>query len=940
MHPIYLVLAVPLIAALWVWPLRSRLLLILRVLVLALTLVALAGLSLYLPSQHGTVVVIADRSFSLPPEAETIQTETIGMIQQGMTADDKLAVVSFGRAVAVERWPQQGKFPGFINEVGRDESNLGEAVELGLGLIPRGAPGRILVLSDGQWTGKDPIPAAVRAAERGVGIDYRVMDRLIAKDVAIARVDAPATVNRGESFLITAWVYASEPQEIAYDLRRGPDPLASGRRPLTAGLNRLTFRDKADEPGTLAYGLSIAAKEGDGIPENNNARLLVGVEGNRPLLVVTSTPDSALPGLLEAGGLHIRARSAEECKWTLEDLSNYSGVLLENVPAEKIGHVGMETLAAWVQKTGSGLMMTGGRAAYGPGGYFKSPLDPLLPVSMELRQEHRKLSLAIVVTLDRSGSMAVPVGGGRVKMDLANLGAAQVLDLMGPADEFGCIAVDSAPHVIQPLDLVKVKAPVRDKILRINSMGGGIFIYEALEASLAMLMKAKAGARHIILFSDAADAEEPKSYRDILERCKREQITVSVIGLGRESDKDGELLKDIALRGGGRCFFTDQPEELPRLFAQDTFVVARNSFLDEPTPVKTVAGLSVIANREFMPPDLGGYNLCYLRPNATLGAITLDEYKAPVVAAWQSGAGRVLCYTGEADGKYTGAMASWRDVGDFFSSLARWTVGKSGVLPDGTVITQERRKGLTSVTVYLDPDRKRDPFTTLPEVTVLRALKGRKPSSEKLRLTWTRPDLLSADVPLHGTETVLATVDVPGHGAVPLPPACLPYSPEYEPPSLRERDQAKSDDPDGKATNRWGSASLETLGKLSGGRERIELASIWRDLPRQPRLIPLAPWLLAAAVVFFLLEIFERLTGFFASGLRLRQTWSAAVETETASAGALARGTSPTIAVPQVTIPSSPPAVVVPTVAAPKPETEPGGLLEALKQVQQRKPRK
>ena len=80
----------------------------------------------------------------------------------------------------------------------------------------------------------------------------------------------------------------------------------------------------------------------------------------------------------------------------------------------------MENLAAWVKGTGSGFMMTGGKNAYGPGGYFRSQLEPIMPVSMELRQEHRKLALAIVVAMDRSGSMAAPAGGGKTKMDLAN----------------------------------------------------------------------------------------------------------------------------------------------------------------------------------------------------------------------------------------------------------------------------------------------------------------------------------------------------------------------------------------------------------------------------------------------------------------------------------------------------------------------------------------
>ena len=101
-------------------------------------------------------------------------------------------------------------------------------------------------------------------------------------------------------------------------------------------------------------------------------------------------------------------------------------------------------------------MMTGGKNAYGPGGYFRSQLEPIMPVSMELRQEHRKLALAIVVTMDRSGSMAAQASGGRTKMDLANIAAVQVLDLLSPMDELGVIAVDSSSHTIVDL------APVND----------------------------------------------------------------------------------------------------------------------------------------------------------------------------------------------------------------------------------------------------------------------------------------------------------------------------------------------------------------------------------------------------------------------------------------------------------------------------------------------
>jgi Mg-chelatase subunit ChlD len=931
-QPVWLILAVPLAASLWLWRFPSRLLLALRVLTLLLVLLALCGLAVLLPGRAGTVVVVADRSRSMPADADTAEKDVADLLADAMSPDDRLGVVAFGRSAAVERAPQPGRFGGFVHEVGGDASNLAEALETALALIPRDAPGRVLVVSDGRWTGRDPAGAAARAAARGVAIDYRPLQRAAAGDLAIARFDAPSSVAPGEAFLLTGWVRSPVQQNIAFELRRGNEVLAAGKRRVPSGLSRLTFRDRAAEPGTQAYVLHVTGSGADPVPENNRARLLVGVSGPRPVLLVTAAPaKSGLARLLRAGKLVVRAAPPQACTWSLEELSKYSAVVLENVPAERVGPAGLETLAAWVRSTGGGLMLTGGRSSFGPGGYYHSPLDPLLPVSMELRNEHRKLKLAIVVALDRSGSMAMPVAGGRVKMDLANLGTVAVLDLLGPQDEFGCLAVDTVPHVIHELGEVKDRAGVRDRILRIQSMGGGIYVYEALEAAHAMLQKAQAQTKHIILFADAADAEEPKAYKELVAQCREDGMTVSVIGLGKETDKDGELLKDIARRGNGRCFFSDQPDDLPRLFAQETFVVARSTFLDDPTPVRATAGLTALAGRPFdLMQPVGGYNLCYLRPGANLAAVTLDEYKAPLVAAWQAGSGRVLCYTGEADGRYTGAIAGWKAVGEFFTSLARWTGGPTGELPGNMLVTQDVRNGVAVVRLHLDPRRQAEPFTDLPGVAVLRATAGQRPWSVKAALHWEDADTLAADVTLDGDETVLAAVDVPGRGAVVLPPACLPYSPEYRP-----------------AEAGTGLAALERLARSTGGNERVELASVWQDFPRRPRLVEVGHWLLVAAVLVLLLEILERRTGVLALALtRAVPRRQARAVPASAEARPLPRLTGRVARGPLAAPAAAPPAADADPVAAadertpePVPAAEPrdkGGLLDALRQARQR----
>jgi Mg-chelatase subunit ChlD len=926
-QPIWLFLLVPLALSLWRWPMPSRPLLTLRGLALTLVLLALCGLALRLPSRSGTVVVVADRSLSMPPGTDAQLKEIIDVLGGAMGGDDRLGVVTFGQSAAVDRTPEAGKFSGFVHEVAGDGSNLSDALDKALSLVPADAPGKVLVISDGRWTGRDPAGVVARAAARGLPLDFRSLSRSTANDLAITRIEAPPVAAPGEAFLVTAWVHSPVAQTARVELRRGDRVLSAGEQPLSAGLNRLTFRDRAVEPGTQAYVLKVTGSAADPVPENNSARALVGVRGPRPVLHITTGSPSGLAKLLRAGGLSVREMPPEACDWSLEELSRYSCVLLENVPAERVGLRGMETLAAWVQETGAGLMLTGGQRSYGPGGYYKSPLDPLLPVSMELRNEHRKLSLAIVVTLDRSGSMAIMVNG-RPKMDLADAGTAQVLDLLGPMDEFGCIAVDTEPHEVVPFGTVMDKEPARRKILSIESMGGGIFIYVALDAAARMIVPAKAGTKHIILFADANDSEEPGDYTTLVQKCRDAGITISVIGLGTDKDKDAELLKDIARHGGGRIMFSDKPEELPRLFAQETFVVARNTFLDEPVRVDATPALTALMGRSFdITRPIGGYNLCYLKEHATLGALTRDEYKAPVVAAWHAGSGRVLCYTGEADGKYAGPITGWPDVGHYFTSLVRWTAGQSGNLPRNMMVTQEVRNGVGLVQLHLDPERMGEAFTSLPRLSVLTARPGAAPQTRRSNLRWVRADTLAAEVPLAGTETSLATVEVPGFDPAALPPVCLPYSPEFQP-----------------AEGDRGLPALERMARATGGKERVDLAGIWAELPRHPRLIPVGPWLLAAAMIVLLLEVLERRTGLVSGRGHMMWEWVRApvdrVRRRPAKQGPVAASRpTPTIPPAQVT-PAPQPVEQPPSAVAPAPvpqaPAQQAGLVEALRQARQR----
>ena len=73
--PFWLILIIPIVVAFWLRPLRTRTLTVLHAVTLGLLLLALCGLSIVLPSRNGCVVLVADRSLSMPSGSQEQQVE-------------------------------------------------------------------------------------------------------------------------------------------------------------------------------------------------------------------------------------------------------------------------------------------------------------------------------------------------------------------------------------------------------------------------------------------------------------------------------------------------------------------------------------------------------------------------------------------------------------------------------------------------------------------------------------------------------------------------------------------------------------------------------------------------------------------------------------------------------------------------------------------------
>ncbi|MBI2930157.1 MAG: VWA domain-containing protein [Planctomycetes bacterium] len=762
---------------------QGKLLTFLHVVMLALGLLALAGPQRMAAQTGLDLVLVVDRSRSMPPDAPGRIQELVGLIERQRPPHSRLGVVTVGAQAQVEQMPEEeGRFGGFVKTVDPDASNLADGIETALYLIPSGRAGRIVVFSDGLATGRSPTAAASLAATRGVPVDHRLFSRPALSDVAIQRIQVPAETDAGAAFRFTTWIQSDEPTSIRYRCLRNDALISSGEVAVPAGASPLYFQDRLPRRGGLyRYRVEVERVQGeDPMPENNVATaVLRALDAPRVLVVTNHARKDNVVAVLEAAGFLVDQVAPASVPGNVGGLDAYRMVVLEDVSANDVGGPAMRALREFVEEGGGGLAVTGGRASFGVGGYFQSELDPILPVSMEIRQEHRKFRLAMAIALDRSGSMTADVGGGLVKMDLANRGAAEAVKTLSPMDEVAVIAVDSSAHMMVALTPVKDSAEIIGKVLRIRSEGGGIFVYTALAAAGKALEKATAATRHVVLFADAADAEEPGEYETLLEKFRAAGVTVSVIGLGTEKDVDADFLKDVARRGGGRVFFTNQPEDLPRLFAQETLSVARSSFVDDPVAARWLPDAHLIGDVARRPlPELRGYNLTYLRENAAIGAVAQDEYKAPVLAFWHRGTGRVAAFTAEADGPTSGPLLAWEGYATFFSELGRWLMGPPE--PEGASVTVRVEEPEVVVRFEYDADSPvgREIPQSPPALTLLT---GDGAGAAKAPFEWVGEHALEARFSMEREGVYLPVVRFGSGRVIKAAPVTLPYSPEFLP---------------------------------------------------------------------------------------------------------------------------------------------------------------
>jgi hypothetical protein len=234
---------------------------------------------------------------------------------------------------------------------------------------------------------------------------------------------------------------------------------------LQPGANSFTVPNLQAEGNFITYELEVVPAA-DTALENNRAQATASLRGQPRVLLVEGDESKARPlaDALSREKIQVDVRGNAGAPRTLEDLQQFDLLVLSDVSALTIPREVMELYRRWVQDFGGGFLMLGGEQSFGVGGYYRTPVETLLPVRMEHEDRQDLPSVALLVVLDRSGSMAAQVQG-QTKMALADQGAVFALNVLQPKDYFGVLAVDVRSHVVAPLAQHGAKEPIAQKIM-------------------------------------------------------------------------------------------------------------------------------------------------------------------------------------------------------------------------------------------------------------------------------------------------------------------------------------------------------------------------------------------------------------------------------------------------------------------------------------------
>ncbi len=662
---------------------RETISLILRCLLLCSLILALAGMEL---SQSAAVapravVFVVDVSASISSAGRTAQDEYIRQSLQEMGPDDRAAIVVFGEEALVER-PMSGSkdLRPISSSPGRNGSSLARAIELALSLYPPGTARRMVLLTDGQQTDNlktgDNARQAVQIA-RDLGVEVTAADlgalmQSSGQEIILQDISLPANLRSGDQFSLNLSLASSQPitQALPVTVLANGSVVYTGTVSVNAK-NEASLPITANQEGFVQYQVLINPSSGaDQLFQNNEMAAYTQIAGSPQILLVAPEPGEELPGgdirpdevtllqlALKGAGLEGAGQPTYSIQQVAplrmpaepETLAQFSAVVLIDVPARQLTDAQMSGLQNYVE-LGGGLVVVGGPTSYGVGGYNDTPLEVVLPVDMEIKDEKRRPSLGIVFIIDHSGSMS-DLSGGKTKLEIAKEAVIRSLDLLEPQDRVGVLAFDDQAMWVAEM------APLENKNMLVNKVGtlepgGGTDILAGVQAMARVLPGDPAVNKHVILLTDGG--ADPAGIAELVKNLYEQNgITLSTIAVGRDA---APFLPDLARAGGGRFHFAATPNQIPTILSEETALATRAYIVEKSFFPELVNPLLADTLGIRSTPPLLGYVATSADPGSQVILQAPEPDQDPILAVWSFGLGKAAAFTSDATSRWS---ANW-----------------------------------------------------------------------------------------------------------------------------------------------------------------------------------------------------------------------------------------------------------------------------------------
>jgi Ca-activated chloride channel family protein len=788
---LWLLLLVPLFAALgfWLGVRRGRLrpaMLLWRLAVVLLLVVGLAEPLVASGASSGGVVFVVDRSASIDAGGADSADRWLNDALAAAPPDRRAAVVEFGAKPVLTSPPAtatnlaaNAEAPGSTTI---DPAYTDISAALGLArALPLGGGQRIVLLSDGAENIGAAVDQAAQAALAGVPIDVVPLPGVSDSDLRVDGLSAPTSAWEGEPISVLASVETGHAGPATIDLLVDGQVKSTAQVDLPEGLTSRAFTLDDLPPGFHSLAVRV---QGDSQTDRRAAddvmpHGIVVRDKPRVLLIVPDGADSGIMrGILERGGSDVTVTDPAGIPSRLSELGAWDGFVLDNVPASALTYDQVAGLREAAHSLGRGLVVVGGTSSYGPGGYAGTPLEEALPVTVKVTDGRERQRVALLLIIDKSGSMGYDPLGGKGKIEMAKEAAQLAAHALSQGDQIGVLVFNDRQEWAVPMTTIADQSTLNsiDRKIAAIEPDGGTEILPALSVGLDAIRNADADARHIVLLSDGkARTGTRESYQRLIDDARADRTTLSTIAIGEDADTD--LMNFLADEGGGRYHFTSKAEEVPQLTLQEARSAGSQSVIRGAFRPIQVAPSPILASIDPNTlPDLAGYDFAEAKPDAQV--ILTSDREDPVLAKWQYGLGRVVAWTADNGSDLAAPWASWSGFDKFWAAALRWALPD----PERRPLTVSTRRDGEDVVLTVSAAGESGDFADfLPTFARVTSADGTPVATQEMTQTAPGEYTLRLPAPATGAYSVEVRQERPSGPLTETAGITVPPSPEFLP---------------------------------------------------------------------------------------------------------------------------------------------------------------